>query len=164
MMPRARAAVPHSAYRLPTFSVGAPRHAGKSRHNRCHRQHPIDHHVLSRDYSTARPDHHPHAAGDLSLRARRAYASDAGARLQPHSASAKQHAASFNAASNRSRAERGEPALWSRTGHDWTRDESAAGLWAYARTYGAPYRAWQALRVSAVELLLGRASAASTTG
>jgi hypothetical protein len=27
-------------------------------------------------------------------------------------------------------------ALWSRTGHDWTRDESVAGLWAYARTSG----------------------------
>jgi len=27
-------------------------------------------------------------------------------------------------------------ALWSRTGRDWTRDESVAGLWAYAKTSG----------------------------
>ena len=29
-------------------------------------------------------------------------------------------------------------ALWSRTGRDWTRDESVAGLWAYAGTNGGP--------------------------
>jgi hypothetical protein len=26
--------------------------------------------------------------------------------------------------------------LWNRTGRDWTRNESVAGLWAYAQTYG----------------------------
>ncbi len=29
-------------------------------------------------------------------------------------------------------------ALWSRTGQDWLRDESVAGLWAYVRTLGTP--------------------------
>ena len=29
-------------------------------------------------------------------------------------------------------------ALWSRTGQDWSRDESVAGLWAYAKTIGTP--------------------------
>jgi hypothetical protein len=30
-------------------------------------------------------------------------------------------------------------ALWSRTGHDWSRDEAVAGLWAYARTHGGRF-------------------------
>ena len=29
-------------------------------------------------------------------------------------------------------------ALWSRTGQDWSRDESVAGLWAYVKTHGTP--------------------------
>jgi EVE domain len=39
-------------------------------------------------------------------------------------------------------------ALWSRTGQDWSRDESVAGLWAYVKTFGTPVsrlpaRLWQ---------------------
>jgi hypothetical protein len=37
-------------------------------------------------------------------------------------------------------------ALWSRTGQDWLRDESVAGLWAYVRTLGTPVSRLTALR------------------
>ena len=48
-------------------------------------------------------------------------------------------------------------ALWSRTGRDWTRDESVAGLWAYARTYGGPVSQLSGSRVAEVALRIGRA-------
>jgi hypothetical protein len=47
-------------------------------------------------------------------------------------------------------------ALWSRTGHNWTRDESIAGLWAYARTSGGPVSRLQGSPVSDVALRIGR--------
>jgi hypothetical protein len=48
-------------------------------------------------------------------------------------------------------------ALWSRTGRDWNRDESVAGLWAYARTYGGPVSQLSGSRVAEVALRIGRA-------
>jgi hypothetical protein len=48
-------------------------------------------------------------------------------------------------------------ALWSRTGHDWTRDESVAGLWAYARTLGGTVSRLSGNPVSEVALRIGRA-------
>jgi hypothetical protein len=48
-------------------------------------------------------------------------------------------------------------ALWSRTGHDWTRDEAVAGLWAYAQTYGGSVSQLPGSPVSDVALLIGRA-------
>jgi len=48
-------------------------------------------------------------------------------------------------------------ALWSRTGHDWTRDECVAGLWAYAQTYRGPVSHLPGAPVATVALLLGRA-------
>jgi hypothetical protein len=48
-------------------------------------------------------------------------------------------------------------ALWSRTGHDWTRDESVAGLWAYARTSGGPVSRLPGSPVTDVALGIGRA-------
>jgi hypothetical protein len=47
-------------------------------------------------------------------------------------------------------------ALWSRTGRDWTRTESVAGLWAYAETYGQPVSKLPASHVSRVALTIGR--------
>jgi HNH endonuclease len=47
--------------------------------------------------------------------------------------------------------------LWSRTGHDWTRDESVAGLWAYARTSGGPVSRLPGSAVADVALRIGRA-------
>jgi hypothetical protein len=48
-------------------------------------------------------------------------------------------------------------ALWSRTGHDWTRDESVAGLWAYASTSGGPVSRLPGRPVADVALRIGRA-------
>jgi hypothetical protein len=48
-------------------------------------------------------------------------------------------------------------ALWSRTGRDWTRNESVAGLWAYAETYGQPVSRLPGSPVSRVALVVGRA-------
>jgi 5-methylcytosine-specific restriction endonuclease McrA len=48
-------------------------------------------------------------------------------------------------------------ALWTRTGRDWTRSESIAGLWAYAETYGQPVSRLPGSPVSRVALLIGRA-------
>jgi hypothetical protein len=48
-------------------------------------------------------------------------------------------------------------ALWSRTGHDWTRDESVAGLWVYARTYGGSVSRLPGSPVADVALRIGRA-------
>lgn len=48
-------------------------------------------------------------------------------------------------------------ALWSRTGHDWTRDESVGGLWAYARTSGGPVSRLPGSPVANVALRTGRA-------
>jgi hypothetical protein len=48
-------------------------------------------------------------------------------------------------------------ALWNRTGQDWTRDESVAGLWAYARTSGGPVSRLPGSPVSEVALRIGRA-------
>jgi 5-methylcytosine-specific restriction endonuclease McrA len=48
-------------------------------------------------------------------------------------------------------------ALWSRTGRDWTWNESVAGLWAYAQTYGQPVSKLPGTPVSNVALLVGRA-------
>lgn len=48
-------------------------------------------------------------------------------------------------------------ALWSRTGRDWTRNESVAGLWAYAHTYGQKVSRLAGSPVADVALALGRA-------
>src|SRR5262245_10764661 len=48
-------------------------------------------------------------------------------------------------------------ALWTRTGRDWTRNESVAGLWAYAETYGQPVSQLPGSPVARVALLVGRA-------
>jgi hypothetical protein len=48
-------------------------------------------------------------------------------------------------------------ALWSRTGRDWSRNESVAGLWAYAETYGQPVSKLPGSPVSRVALVIGRA-------
>jgi hypothetical protein len=48
-------------------------------------------------------------------------------------------------------------ALWSRTGRDWTRNESIAGLWAYAKTYGQPISKLPGSPIAHVALLIGRA-------
>ncbi len=47
--------------------------------------------------------------------------------------------------------------LWSRTGHDWTRDESVAGLWAYAQTHGQSVSRLPGSPVATVALRIGRA-------
>jgi hypothetical protein len=54
-------------------------------------------------------------------------------------------------------------ALWGRTGHDWTRDESVAGLWAYARTAGGPVSRLPGTPTAEVALRIGRQSVGSTT-
>jgi hypothetical protein len=46
--------------------------------------------------------------------------------------------------------------LWSRTGRDWTRNESVAGLWAYVETYGQPVSRLPGSPVSRVALLIGK--------
>jgi 5-methylcytosine-specific restriction endonuclease McrA len=48
-------------------------------------------------------------------------------------------------------------ALWSRTGQDWSRDESVAGLWAYAKTLGTPVSRLPGSPVALVSQLIGRA-------
>jgi hypothetical protein len=48
-------------------------------------------------------------------------------------------------------------ALWSRTGRDWTRNESVAGLWAYVHTYGQPVSRLAGSPVADIALALGRA-------
>jgi hypothetical protein len=48
-------------------------------------------------------------------------------------------------------------ALWSRTGRDWTREESVAGLWAYKETLGKPVSRLPRSTVGQVALLIGRA-------
>jgi 5-methylcytosine-specific restriction endonuclease McrA len=48
-------------------------------------------------------------------------------------------------------------ALWSRTGRDWTRSESIAGLMAYAETYGKPVSRLPGSPVARVALTVGRA-------
>ncbi len=48
-------------------------------------------------------------------------------------------------------------ALWSRTGRDWTRNESIAGLWAYAQTFGQPVSRLPDSPVANVALVIGRA-------
>lgn len=48
-------------------------------------------------------------------------------------------------------------ALWSRTGRDWTWNESVAGLWAYAQTYDQPVSKLPGTPVANVALLIGRA-------
>jgi hypothetical protein len=47
--------------------------------------------------------------------------------------------------------------LWDRTGHDWTRNESVAGLWAYAKTYGQQVSRLPGSPVAEVALAVGRA-------
>jgi 5-methylcytosine-specific restriction endonuclease McrA len=47
--------------------------------------------------------------------------------------------------------------LWDRTGHDWTRNESVAGLWAYAKTYGQQVSRLPGSPVAQVALSVGRA-------
>jgi hypothetical protein len=49
-------------------------------------------------------------------------------------------------------------AVWSRTGHDWTRDESVAGLWVFARTYGGPVSILPSSPVAIVALRVADAS------
>jgi hypothetical protein len=49
-------------------------------------------------------------------------------------------------------------ALWSRTGRDWTRDESVAGLWAYGQTRGGPVSLLPGSPVATVALRIGRAA------
>jgi hypothetical protein len=48
-------------------------------------------------------------------------------------------------------------ALWSRTGQDWSRDESVAGLWAYVKTLGIPVSGLPGSPVVAISQLIGRA-------
>jgi hypothetical protein len=48
-------------------------------------------------------------------------------------------------------------ALWNRTGRDWTRNESVAGLWAYAQTYGQQVSQLAGSPVAEVALAIGRA-------
>jgi hypothetical protein len=48
-------------------------------------------------------------------------------------------------------------ALWSRTGHDWTRGESVAGLWAHAQTFGGSISRLPGSPVADVALRIGRA-------
>lgn len=48
-------------------------------------------------------------------------------------------------------------ALWTRTGRDWTRNESLAGLWAYARTFSQPVSRLAGSPVATVALTIGRA-------
>lgn len=48
-------------------------------------------------------------------------------------------------------------ALWSRTGQDWSRDESVAGLWAYVKTIGVPISRLPGSPVVVVSQLIGRA-------
>jgi 5-methylcytosine-specific restriction endonuclease McrA len=50
-------------------------------------------------------------------------------------------------------------ALWSRTGQDWSRDESVAGLWAYAKTIGTPVSQLPGSPVAVVSQLIGRSIA-----
>jgi hypothetical protein len=47
-------------------------------------------------------------------------------------------------------------ALWDRTGRDWSRSESVAGLWAYARTYGQQVSRLAGSPVAEVALSIGR--------
>ena len=47
-------------------------------------------------------------------------------------------------------------ALWSRTGQDWSRDESVAGLWAYVKTLGIPVSRLPGSPVAIVSQLIGR--------
>lgn len=48
-------------------------------------------------------------------------------------------------------------ALWGRTGQDWSRNESLAGLWAYSETAGKPISKLPGTPVSKVALTIGRA-------
>jgi hypothetical protein len=48
-------------------------------------------------------------------------------------------------------------ALWNRTGRDWTRNESVAGLWAYTQTYGQQVSRLPGSPVAEVALVVGRA-------
>jgi 5-methylcytosine-specific restriction endonuclease McrA len=48
-------------------------------------------------------------------------------------------------------------ALWSRTGRDWNRSESVAGLWAYAQTFGQSVSQTPGSPVANTALLIGRA-------
>src|SRR5262245_21281328 len=47
--------------------------------------------------------------------------------------------------------------LWSRTGQDWSRDETVAGLWACAKTLGTPISRLPGSPVAVVAQLIGRA-------
>ncbi|MDD1520024.1 MULTISPECIES: HNH endonuclease [Bradyrhizobium] len=47
-------------------------------------------------------------------------------------------------------------ALWSRTGQNWSRDESVAGLWAYAKTFGTAVSRLPGSPVAVVSQLIGR--------
>ena len=47
-------------------------------------------------------------------------------------------------------------AVWDRTGVDWTRNESLAGLWAYAQTHGQSVSKAPGSPVAEVALLIGR--------
>jgi hypothetical protein len=47
-------------------------------------------------------------------------------------------------------------AIWSRTGQDWSRDESVAGLWAYVQTPGTPISRLAGSPVAVVSQLIGR--------
>lgn len=48
-------------------------------------------------------------------------------------------------------------ALWSRTGHDWSRSEAVAGLWAYAKTFGDTVSRLPSSPIAEVSVLIGRA-------
>jgi len=48
--------------------------------------------------------------------------------------------------------------LWAHTGRDWSRDESVAGLWAYARTYGGAVSRMPGSPVAIVAERIGRAT------
>jgi len=47
--------------------------------------------------------------------------------------------------------------LWAKTGNDWNRDESVAGLWAYQQTLGQEVSRGKGTPVSIVSILIGRA-------
>jgi hypothetical protein len=48
-------------------------------------------------------------------------------------------------------------ALWMKTGHDWNRSESVAGLWAYMKTHGSEVSKLPGSPVANVSLMIGRA-------
>lgn len=89
--------IPSECHRLPAIAATTGLVAGMRE------RHAVD------SVSSATPGHqHPHVTGDLSLLTAERILQLPVRASNPHSGPANPHAASFNAASNRSRAERGE--------------------------------------------------------